>query len=107
VAVKVPTADGGLIEYKTRDGIFEAVSPIIHERFQLALVAQCHQETFFEDVGHLADGPAAQQILGGTYEYPLDLDEATRLFKEATATYAALSPSKITTYVTLEDFTHF
>ncbi len=66
VAVKVPTADGGHIKYKTKDGVFEAVSPIIQERFQLALVAQCHQGTFFKDVGHLADGLVAQQILDGT-----------------------------------------
>ncbi len=73
MAVKVPTADGGYIKYKTNDGGFEAVSPIIQEQFQSVLVAQCHQETFFEDVGHLADGPVAQQILDGTYKYPQTL----------------------------------
>ncbi len=46
------------------------------ERFQLALIAQCHQGTFFEDVGHLANGPVVQQILKGTYKYPQDLDPA-------------------------------
>ncbi len=71
------------------------------------LEAQCHQETFFEDVGHLADKPVAQQILDGTYEYPPDLYPATKLlFEEALATYAALSPTKIATYVTPEDFQH-
>jgi hypothetical protein len=108
VAVKVPTAEGGHIKYKTKDGVFEAVSPITQERFQSALVAQCHQGTFFQDVGHLGDGPAAQQILDGTYEYPLDLDQATRqLFEEAAATYAAFSPSKIAIFINPEDFTHF
>ena len=44
----------------------------------------------------------------GTYEYPQDLDPATRLlFEEATATYAALSPTVIAIYVTPEDFQHF
>ncbi len=101
-------ADSGHIEYETKDGVFEAVSPIIQERFQLALVAPCHQGIFFEGVGLLADGPAAQQILDGAHEYFLDLNQATRLlFEEAVATYAALSPSKIATYITLEDFAHF
>ena len=78
------------------------------ERFQSALVRPCHQGTFFEDVGHLADGPIAQQILEGTYEYPPNWDPATRLlFEEAAITYAALSLSKISTYVTAEDFQHF
>ena len=43
------------------------------EQFQSGLVAGRHRGTFFEDVGHLADGPVAQQILEGTYEYPRPL----------------------------------
>jgi hypothetical protein len=39
VAIKVPTADGGHMEYKSKEGVFEAVSPIILEWFQSALVA--------------------------------------------------------------------
>jgi hypothetical protein len=50
-----------------------------------------------------------QQILEGTYEYPADdLDLATRLlFEEALATYKVLSPTKVATYVTPEDFKLF
>jgi hypothetical protein len=78
LAVKVPIADGGFSEFKTKKaGIFQAVSETLVERFQSALIAQCHQDTFFEDVGHLADGPVVQQILKGTYKYPQDLDPAT------------------------------
>jgi hypothetical protein len=108
VAVKVPTDNGGNNEYKTKEGVFEVVTPILLEWFQLVLVAQCHQGTFFEDVSHLADRPMDQQILDSTYEYPPDLDPATRLlFEEASATDAALSPAKLATYVTPEDFQHF
>jgi hypothetical protein len=91
-----------------KEGVYQVVSVMLIKRFQLALVAQCHRGAFFEDIGHLADGPVAQQMLEGTYVYPLDLDPATRLlFEEATATYAALSPSQVATYVTPEDFQHF
>jgi hypothetical protein len=108
VAVKVPIANESHNEYKTKEGVFEPVTPILLERSQSALVAQCHQETFFEDAGHLADKPMAQQILDGTYVYPPDLDPATRLlFEEALATYATLSPTTIETYVTPKDFQHF
>ncbi len=108
VAVKFPTVDGGFNEFKTKEGVEGAVSPIILERFQLALVAPCHQGFFFEDVGHLVDGPVSQQILEGTYQYPLDMDLATRLlFEEAVHTYKAQSPTEIATYVTPEDFQHF
>ena len=64
--VKVPTADGGHNEFKTKESCFSAVSPILVERFQSALIALCHRGTFFEEVGHLADGPVSQQILEGT-----------------------------------------
>jgi hypothetical protein len=108
IAVKVPTADGGVIEHKTKEGVKNALSPIILERFQSAMTAPCHQGTFFEDVGHLVDGPVSQQILEGTYEYPPDTDTATRLlFEEASHTYKALSPTEVATYVTPEDFQCF
>jgi hypothetical protein len=108
IAVKVPMADGGVDKFKTEDGVFLAVSKTLTKRFQSALVAQCHQGTFYEDIGHLADGPVAQQILEGTYVYTSDLDPATRLlFEEAATTYAALSPTEVATYVTVEDFRHF
>jgi hypothetical protein len=60
LAVKVPTQDGRHNKYNTKDSVFGAVSPIILERFQSALVAQCHRGTLFEDIGHLANGPVAQ-----------------------------------------------
>ncbi len=108
MAVKVPTVDEEYVEYKTQEGVFQAVSATLVERFQSALVAQCHCGTFIEDVGHLADGPLAQQILEGTYVYPPDLNPATRLlFKEAAYTFATLSLTEIATYVTAEDFQHF
>ncbi len=79
VAVKVPTieVEEGFYKYKTQEGFFQAVIATLVERFQSALIAPCHRGKFFEDVGHLADGLVAQQILEGTYEYPQDLDPAT------------------------------
>ncbi len=110
VAVKVPTADveEGFHEYKTQEEVFQAVSATLVERFHSALIAPCHRGKFFEDVGHLANGPVARQILEGTYKYPQDLDPATQLlFEEAMAAYAALFPTVIATYMTPEDFQHF
>jgi hypothetical protein len=75
--VKVPIADRSFNKYKTQDGVFQAVSATLVERFQSALVVPCHCGKFFEDICHLADGLAAQQILEGTYVYPQDLDPAT------------------------------
>jgi hypothetical protein len=69
-------------KYKTKADVFKTVTPILLERFWLALVAQCHQGS------HLAVGPVAQQTLDGTYVYPPDLDPTTRLlFEVALATF--------------------
>ena len=65
VHVKIPTTDGGFDEFKTKEGVFDAVSATLVERGQSGLVTSCHQGTFFEDMGHLANGPVAQQILEG------------------------------------------
>jgi hypothetical protein len=108
VAVKVPIVDEGYNKFKMHERVFQAVSKTLVERFQSALVADCHRGTFFEDVGHLTDSPAAQRIPEGTYDYPPDLDPATRLlFKEAAITYAAVSQTEVATYVTADDFQHF
>ena len=87
MSVKMPTSDGGFNEFKTKEGVYHAVSTTLVEQFQAALGAKCHLGTFFEDVGHLADGPVAQQILEGTYAYPIDLDPATRLLFEEAVLY--------------------
>ncbi len=42
VAVKVPTHDRGHKKYKTKEGMFKVVTPILREWFHSALVAQCH-----------------------------------------------------------------
>ncbi len=88
--------------------MFDAVSTTLVEQFKSGLVAGCHRGTFFEDVGHLTDGPVVQQVLKGTYEYPPDLNPATRLlFEEAAAIYTTLSPTEIANHVTPEDFQQF
>jgi hypothetical protein len=67
IAVKVPHKDSAgnnqHTKYKTKDGIFLEVSKTLVEQFQSALVAQCHCGTFFEDIGHLADGPVNRSFL--------------------------------------------
>ncbi len=37
--VKVPIVDEGYVEYKTQEGVLQAVSATLVERFQSALVA--------------------------------------------------------------------
>ncbi len=103
MAVKVSTPDSGLEDFKTKEGVFQAMSLILQEWFQAPLAAKCHRGAFFDDIGHLADGLVARQNLEGTYIYPVDLDPATgHLFEEAAITFFTLSPKQVATYVTVE-----
>jgi hypothetical protein len=87
MAVKIPTSDGGYDQFKTKECVEGAVTPIILERFQSALVTSRHWGSFFEDVLHLADGLVSRQIIEGTYEYAPDLEPPRRfLFEEAAHT---------------------
>jgi hypothetical protein len=108
VVVKVPILDGGSEDLKTKEGVFQAVSLILQERFQAALGAKCHHGAFFDNIGHLANGPVAWLFLEGTYINPVDLDPATQiLFKEVAVTFGTLLPEQVVTYVTVEDYQYF
>ena len=95
-------------EVETEDGIFSHVSKHLSERFRLAFTAKSYSGKFFDDVGFVGDTEAARNILEGTYDYPPDLDPATRLlFEEAAHTYAKMPKEKLATYVTVEDFQYY
>jgi hypothetical protein len=51
VAVKTPAASRGVDEFKTKEGVFHAVSATPVERFQSALIAPCHKGIFLKTSG--------------------------------------------------------
>ena len=88
--------------------MFLQVSTYLSERFHLAFPAPCFKGRLFDDLGFIGDEHVVQQILEGTYDYPPDVDPATRLlFEEASRTYLALSREEVATYVTAEDFAYY
>jgi hypothetical protein len=94
VAVKVPTANGGHNKYNTKAGMFKAITPILLEWFQPALVAQCHQGTFFKDVDIWQTDAWHNKFWMAHMCIPQIWILPTRLlFEESSATYAALSPT--------------
>lgn len=59
----------------------------------------------FDDIGFIGDTKSAQQILDGTYVFPLGIDPATQfLLEEAGFTYRKMLNKEVATYVTTEDF---
>ena len=111
-AVKVPTPTESdpqaFTEYNTADGIFNAMSDNLCERFRLAFTAKSYSGKLFDDIGYLGDTEATKRILEGTYEFDENEDPATRLIlEEAAHTFSQMSGEEISTYVTVEDFQYY
>ena len=86
--MKVKSAEGEVEEYETEDAIFSKVSTHLADRFRLAFTAPSDSGQLFDDIGFVGDMEAARAILEGTYEYPSDIDPATKLLLgEAAITY--------------------
>ncbi len=59
----------------------------------------------FDDISFMGDTKCAQQILDGTYEYPLDTNVWTKkILQEAEYTFSQMSWVEIATTLTTEDF---
>ena len=89
----------------TEESIFKHVSEHLSDQFRLTFTAKCYNGKLFDDIGFIGDTDAARSILEGTYNYPPDLDTATKLlFEEAVITYSKMPKEELATYVTVEDY---
>ena len=92
----------------TEEGIFKHVSEHLSDQFRLTFTAKCYNGKLFDDIGFIGDTDAARSILEGTYNYPPDLDTATKLlFEEAVITYSKIPKEELATYVTVEDYQYY
>ena len=98
----------GVEEFKTKEGVFFACSRNLSERFRLAFTASCYHGQLFDDIGFIGDTECAKQLLEGTYVFPPETDNATRLlFEEVARVYAEMGPDELATYVTVEDYQYY
>ena len=75
------------------------------ERFTQGHSAPINSGQLLEDVGILADTPAAGQILRDEYEYPTEVDPAMKiLLQEAAKIFKATAEEGVTTFVTSKDY---
>ena len=83
-AVQVEDSAGGVIDYDTEETVQEAIfNEVHHKRYNLAEEAPIFQGRLRGQFGYILTYPTAKTVLDGTYEFPLDMDEATReLFEE-------------------------
>jgi hypothetical protein len=106
-AIKVKTADGDVV-YDTRQEVEEQAARCLTDRFKLARDAPISQGKLFDDIGYLGDTTATRAILEGTYEFPPEMDQHTRLLlEEAHRVFSLKSTEEISNFVSTEDFQYF
>ena len=83
-AVQVEDGAGGVLDFNTEEAVQEAIFNEVHrKRYNLAEEAPICQGALRGQFGYSATSPTARFVLDGTYEFPPDMDAATReLFEE-------------------------
>ncbi len=83
-AVQVEDGAGGVLDFDTEEAVQGAIFNEVHQnQYNLAKEAPICQRTLQGQFGYTATSPAARSILDGTYNFPPDMDVATReLFEE-------------------------
>ena len=88
-----------------QQGVEEAASAALAERFTDARSSPFSSGRLLDDVGHMGEGPAVQQILDGTYEFPKGCDPAVRqLCTEASRLFFKTAKEMVETFVKRKDF---
>ncbi len=83
-AVQVEDVAGVVIDYETEEGVQEAIFNEEHQkRYNLAEEAPICQGKLRGQFGYISTSPTAKTVLDGTYNFPPNMDAATReLFEE-------------------------
>ena len=82
--MQVEDGVGGVINYDTKETVHQAIfNKVHHKQYNLAEEAPICQGRLQGEFGYVSLLPMAQTVLDGTYDFPLDMDEATgELFEE-------------------------
>ncbi len=83
-AVQVEDGASGVIDYKTEEGVQEEIFNEVHQkRYNLAEDAPICQGELRGQFGFILTSPTTKTVLDGTYNFPPNMDAATReLFEE-------------------------
>ena len=104
LAVRRPGDEDEMILTDQR-GVEEAALVTLAERFTDARSSPFSPGRLLDDVGHMGEGPAVQQILDGTYEFPEGCDPAVRqLCTEASRLFAKTAEEVVETFAKRKDF---
>ncbi len=99
-AVQVEDGAGGVIDYDTEETVHQAIFNKVHRKwYNLAEEAPICQGRLRGEFGYVSMSPTAQTVLDGTYDFPPDMDEATRELFEEIAQIRTIIPSNSVTGV--------
>ncbi len=96
--MQVEDGASGVIDYKTEEGEQEAIFNGVHQkRYNLAEEAPICQGKLRGQFGYISTLPTAKTVLDGTYNFPPDMDVATReLFEEIAQIQSIVPPNSVT-----------
>ena len=106
--LKVPTPDGDQL-FATKEGVETQAAQKLSKWFEIAQGTPiCQHIAFFDDFGFLGDGPAAAEVLNGTYVYLDDMESYTRkILEQAREVFSQMSDDEVTDIVTTQDFQEY
>ncbi len=89
---------GGVIDHKTEERVQEAIFNEVHRKWynlaEEASICQCGLRGQF---GYISTSPTAKVVLDGTYDFPPDIDVATKeLFEEIANIHLIVPPNSVT-----------
>jgi hypothetical protein len=93
-AVQVKDGAGGVLDFNTEEEVQEVIFNEVHrKRYNLAEEAPICQGSLRGQFGYSATSPTARSVLDGTYEFPPEMDAATRELFEEIAHIRGMVPS--------------
>ncbi len=93
-AVQVEDGAGGVLDVNTEEAVQEAIFNKVHRKqYNLAEEAPICQGALRGQFEYTATSPTARSVLDGTYEFPPEMDAATRELFEEIAHIRGMVPS--------------
>ncbi len=95
--MQVEDGVGRGIDYKTKESVQEVIFTEVHQkRYNLAEEAPICRGALRGQFGYISTSPMAQTILDGTYDFPPNMDKATKeLFVEITQIRSIVPPNSV------------
>jgi hypothetical protein len=96
--VQVEDGFGGVLDVDTEEGVQEAIFSKVHRKqYNLGEEAPICKGALQGEFGYTATTPTAQSILDGTYNFPSNIDEATKeMFVEIVKIRSLVPPNTVT-----------